>query len=206
MPRLKSCLIAIITLITFQVDAQIVLKIDSLNGFKEYKLGSELKVDSNKTDCSNFFNDFPENNYPSNAVAKYKFTCITPKNTTIGSLKVLQIHITTFKNKIIRVIVNTETGELMSKIVKGNFGISQDCDNFIDSDPIIRRSEACIWKGNDTYLRFCSYNSLKGHVSTLLPEPWMINGFNSLTFTSKSSLEFVNSELNKIAKDAKKDF
>ena len=196
----------LIGFLCMESSAQNVTKLDSLNGFREFKFGNELRIDSNKTNCSSFFNEFSDNSYPSQKLVGYVFTCYSPQNVNIGGAKVLNIHVTTYKNKIVRVIVNTEPGEKTGKIIKEIFGLSLDCDNFIDSDPIIRRSETCAWKGKDVTLKYCYYTPMKGHVSTKIPEPWMKNGFNSLTYTSKSSLDFIISENEKSIKEAKKDF
>jgi len=203
---LQGIVLGLIIFGGIELSAQNITKLDTLNGFREFKIGNELKIDSSKANCSNFFNEFWDNNYPSQKLGSYTFTCYSPKNVTLGGVKVLNIHVTTFKNKIIRVIVNTEPGEKLGKIVREHFGVSLDCDNFIDSDPIIRRSETCTWKGKDVTLKYCYFTPMKGHVSTKIPEPWMKNGFNSLTYTSKSASDFILSEIQQSLKEAKKDF
>jgi len=180
--------------------------LDSLNGFKEFKLGKTLKVDSNKTSCSDFFKGSEAPTTPTEKGVEYGYVCFSPKNASISGLKVLNIHVSTFNGKIFRVIVNTELSEKMPIIVKELFGPSVECDNFVDSDPIMRRSEMCTWKSKEVILKHCSYLPLKGHTMNKLSEPWMKNGFNSLTFISKSMLEMINSESKKSFSQARKDF
>ncbi|MBY0426414.1 MAG: hypothetical protein K2Q22_12305 [Cytophagales bacterium] len=179
--------------------------LDSLNGYKEYKLGAELRTDSNKTTCSDFFLEIDELKRTTKSPG-YASICLTPKNASIGDLKVLNIHITTYKSKIIRVIVNTEPGEKMAMIIHELLGNSSECDNFVDSDPILRRSETCIWKGKNVVAKFCHYFPMKGPVASKIPEPWMQAGFNSLTFTSPALFQQIVSEAKLEAKSAKKDF